>query len=198
MLSVIDDSPLKDNTVVIYISDHGENAGEHALWQKQCFYEHAVRIPFIARVPHVPTGQRFVADVSLVDVLPTLLGLVGATHQASLSGRDLSGMIRGKETCEGPVFAEYHTMGMEHAGYMLKQGRYKYNYYVGHPAQLFDLAIDPEELRDVYADPAYAPVIEDLDRQLHTMIDPEAVDRKARENQARPRFNGQLEQESDR
>jgi choline-sulfatase len=189
MLSVIDNSSLKDNTVVIYVSDHGENAGEHGLWQKQCFYEHAARIPFIARAPDAPQGQRIAADVSLVDVLPTLLGLAGGKAEPYLPGRDLSGAIHGEATPDGPVFSEYHTIGMQHAGYMLKQGRYKYNHYVNHPPQLFDLAIDPDELADVSQDPAYASIRYEMERKLHAVVDPDAVDRKAKEDQAQARLN---------
>lgn len=191
MLSVIDNSPLKENTVVIYVSDHGENAGEHGLWQKQCFYEHAVRIPFIARAPGATAGQRIEGDVSLVDILPSLLGFAGGNPDSELPGRDLSAVICGRGPCEAaPVFSEYHTIGMEHAGYMLKQGRYKYNYYVNQPPQLFDLETDPDELEDVVNDPQYASVRQELDRQLHAVVDPEAADRRAKENQAKPRFNG--------
>jgi choline-sulfatase len=190
ILSAIDDSPLKDNTVVLYLSDHGENAGEHGLWQKQCFYEHAVRVPFIARAPGATRGQRIAEDVSLVDVLPTLLGLAGGTPEPYLPGRDLSSTVHGERAPDAPVFSEYHTIGMEHAGYMLKHGRYKYNYYVNHPPQLFDLAADPDELTDLSDDATHASVREELDRQLRAVLDPEALDHRAKENQARDRFNG--------
>ena len=58
MLAVIDNSPLRENTVVIYLSDHGEMAGQHGIWQKQCFYEASVRVPMILRTPRGDAGQR--------------------------------------------------------------------------------------------------------------------------------------------
>ena len=73
---------------------------------------------------------------------------------------------------------------------MLKQGRYKYNYYVNHSPQLFDLATDPDELRDLSISPEYQSIREDLDQQLHAVVDPEVIDRKAKQDQAKPRFNG--------
>lgn len=191
MLSVIDNSPLKENTVVIYVSDHGENAGEHGLWQKQCFYEHAARIPFIARTPGAPAGQRIAEAVSLVDVLPTLLGLAGSNAEPHLPGRDLSGAIHGEDAPDDPVFSEYHTIGMEHAGYMLKHGRYKYTHYVNQSPQLFDLVTDPDELNDVSKAPGHASILDAMGRKLHAILDPEAVDRRAKENQEKERFNGQ-------
>lgn len=206
MLSIVDATPLRENTVVIYVSDHGENAGEHGLWQKQCFYEHSVRIPFLLRAPGAPKSRRVIEDVSLVDVVPTILALAyGKTSDTigvDLPGRDLLPTIYGRESPSGaegsrggavlggPVFSEYHTMGMEHAGYMVKEGRYKYNYYVGHRPELYDLSADPDELVDVAGDPAYADVRKDLHGKLLDVVDPEAVDRRAKENQARPRHNG--------
>ena len=56
-LQVIDNSPLRDNTVVLYVSDHGEMAGQHGIWQKQCFYEASVRTPMILRTPGGDGGQ---------------------------------------------------------------------------------------------------------------------------------------------
>ncbi len=82
LLSVVDDSSLQENTVVIYISDHGEYisdhgemAGQHGIWQKQCCYESSVRVPLVVRGPHLAQGARVPGNVSLVDVVPTLLDL---------------------------------------------------------------------------------------------------------------------------
>ena len=72
ILQAIDTSPLREKTVVIYTSDHGEMAGHHGIWQKQCFYEPAVRVPLMLRLPS-GERRRVAQNVSLVDVLPTLL-----------------------------------------------------------------------------------------------------------------------------
>ena len=137
MLAAIDDSPLRDNTVVLYVSDHGEMAGQHGIWQKQCFYEASVRTPMILRTPHGAGGRRIGANVSLVDVLPTLLDLAGIEIPSGLPGTSLARAQPGAGGDDRVVFSEYHAQGMLEGGFMIKRGDWKYNYYVGHePATL--------------------------------------------------------------
>lgn len=186
LIEAVDSSPLRENTVIIYTSDHGEMAGQHGIWQKQCFYEPSVRVPLIVRMPGGPQGLRASEDVSLVDIMPTLLDLADIEPPPGLRGRplDLTGLRRpfGPET--RPIFSEYHAQGMLNAGYMVKKGRFKYNYYVGAQPQLFDLEADPGEFHDLAADLSYAPVRAELHAELLRILDPEAVDRQAKANQA--------------
>ena len=188
MLAVIDNSALRENTVVLYLSDHGEMAGQHGIWQKQCFYEASVRVPMILRTPHGAAGQRSAANVSLVDVLPTLLDLAGLKIPSGLPGTSLAHSRSGAGDAERVVFSEYHAQGMLEGGFMIKRGPWKYNYYVGHEPQLFDLREDPEEFTDLAADPRHAAVRADLHRELLAIADPERVsDRALRDQQLRNR-----------
>ncbi|WP_165368301.1 sulfatase-like hydrolase/transferase [Phytoactinopolyspora endophytica] len=190
LLEAIDRSSLRDNTVVIYTSDHGEMAGHHGIWQKQVFYEPSVKVPLIVRTPdqlhgNAPTGP-VSADVSLVDLLPTLRALAGLPPDDTLPGRSLPtpGSAGPGDTTPGrPVLAEYHAQGMIDAGFMLKHGRYKYCYYVGHPPQLFDVVADPLELTDLAGDPTFAGVLAGMDADLRRIVDPEAADRQAKADQ---------------
>ena len=188
MLQVIDGSPLRDNTVVLYVSDHGEMAGQHGIWQKQCFYEASVRVPMILRTPHGAAGQRSDANVSLVDVLPTLLDLAGLKIPSGLPGSSLAPLRSGTGDAERVVFSASHAQGMLEGGYMIRRGDYKYNYYVGHEPQLFDLREDPGEFTDLAADPRHAPVRADLHRELLAIADPERIsDQALRDQQERRR-----------
>ena len=75
---------------------------------------------------------------------------------------------------------------------MIRRGRYKYIHYVGFDPMLFDLAADPYERRDLACDPKHRPVLEEYERELRRLLDPEAVDRCARDDQGRyiERFGG--------
>ena len=187
MLAVIDSSPLRENTVVLYVSDHGEMAGQHGIWQKQCFYEASVRVPMILRTPHGSGGRRVDANVSLVDVLPTLLDLAGIEIPAGLPGASLAQMPAGAGAADRVVFSEYHAQGMLEGGFMIKRGDWKYNYYVGHEPQLFDLSQDRGEFHDLAADPRCASVRAALHRELLTIADPEQVSAQALSDQVRRR-----------
>ena len=183
LLSVVDDSPLGEDTVVIYISDHGEMAGQHGIWQKQCFYESSVRVPLIARGPHLAEGDRVRGNVSLVDIMPTLLDLAETPIPEGLRGRSLLPSLRGDPLPDDVVIAEYHAQGMLSAGYMAKKGNLKYNHYVDLPPQLFDLAADPNEFTNLAGHSSWAKIQSDMHQELLAKLDPEEVDGRAKRNQ---------------
>ena len=66
---------------------------------------------------------------------------------------------------------------------MLRKGRYKFNYYVDYPAELFDLEADPEEENDIAGDPAYADICQEYETLLRQIVDPELADRQAKDDQ---------------
>ncbi len=184
IVNAIDNSPLADNTVIIYTSDHGEMAGHQGIWQKQCFYQPAVQVPLMLRLPanRTETG-RVSQNVSLLDILPTLLDLAG--RSADLPGRSLLDIARHEaDRIDRPVFAEYHHMGMLNAGFMLKKGCHKLCYYVGHSPQLFDLSTDPTESHNLAGT---SSLVAKMEAELRLICDPEQVDRQAKVDQARRR-----------
>ena len=184
ILEAIDTSPLSENTVVIYTSDHGEMAGHHGIWQKQCFYEPAVKVPLMLRLPSSET-DRVTQNVSLVDVLPTLLEIAGSETPSDLPGDSLLGIAR-HEANESTraVLSEYHHMGMLNAGFMLKRGDYKLCHYVGSEPQLFNVAVDPLENDDLASKPEYTEKRSEIEAALHAILDPEREDARAKENQS--------------
>lgn len=166
---------VSENTVVIYTTDHGEMAGHHGIWQKQCFYEPAVRIPLVVRHPSF-SHRRVQSDVSLVDVLPTLRQIAGLTPDSSLPGHSLLDPVA------RPVLSEYHAQGMTNGGFMVKSGRWKYCYYGSeHPPQVFDVDSDPLEMHDLADD---AKLCAELDALLRSIVDPDEMDRVAKADQA--------------
>ncbi len=183
VLEAIDTSPLRENTVVIYTSDHGEMAGHHGIWQKQCFYEPAVKVPLMLRLPSKETG-RVEQNVSLVDVLPTLLEVAGLEKPSDLPGESLLKIARHQSNkTTRAVFSEYHHRGMLNAGFMLKRGHYKLCYYVGSQPQLFNVNVDPQENNDLASKPEYAAIRNELEDVLRTIVQPELTDVQAKENQ---------------
>ncbi|MDE0426182.1 MAG: sulfatase-like hydrolase/transferase [Candidatus Poribacteria bacterium] len=189
ILEAIDTSPLRENTLVLYTSDHGEMAGHHGIWQKQCFYEPAVRVPLMVRLPSGENG-RVAQNVSLVDVLPTLLEVAGLETPSDLPGDSLLRIARNQpnETTR-TVFSEYHHMGMLNAGFMLKRGNYKLCHYVGSEPQLFNIDTDPRENNNLAAKPEYAARRSELETALRAILDPEREDARAKENQRVRRLN---------
>ncbi|MFW6024130.1 MAG: sulfatase-like hydrolase/transferase [Dichotomicrobium sp.] len=187
VLETLDDCGLNDDTVVMYLSDHGDNVGARGLWGKSNMYEEVVGVPWVMAGPGVPENTVCRTPVSHVDTYPTVLECAGVPlnerERTELPGGSLFEVANGRHDTR-TVFAEYHGMGSTAAFYMLRDRRYKYVYYIKYPPQLFDLEKDPEELVDRADDPAYADIRADLDRQLRAVVDPEATDERAKRDQA--------------
>ena len=97
LLAAIEASPERDNTVVIYTSDHGENKGDHGMWWKNCAFEASARVPLIVSWPGVvPAGERREQACSLVDVVQTCVDLAGATAPESWDGDSLLPLLQTK------------------------------------------------------------------------------------------------------
>jgi len=165
---------LNENTIVLYTSDHGEMLGEHGMWQKLAFYEPSVGVPLLFRVPGVtPSNARCAAPVSLVQMVPTLLELCGVSIPAGLDGASITRLLRepGAEI-DSTVFAELGVK-TKRPGSMIRQGRYKYCYYVGDTDELYDLGADPAEMKNLALLSAYRQKRDELKEQLFAWHNPE-------------------------
>ena len=91
---------------------------------------------------------------------------------------------RREEDPEREAFGQYPAFASPTGGFMLRKGRYKYHYYVSYPPELSDLAVGPEELHDLAPDPAHRETLDKMEALLRARIDPEDVDRQAKEAQA--------------
>jgi choline-sulfatase len=179
LLGTLKDSGLEGNTRILYTSDHGDNMGARGLWGKQVLYEEAVKVPMILAGPDVPVGVRR-EPVSHVDVYPTVMEWAGA------EAPEASGISLSQKAHQRTVLSEYHASSSRAGEYMIRNGRWKYVYFVQYPdrPELFDLEKDPEELRDLGTDKAFAAERKACHEKLLAMLDPEEVDRKAKRRQA--------------
>ena len=186
VLAALDSAGMTDNTRVIYASDHGENAGARGLWGKSVLYEESTGIPLIMSGPDIAAGAECKTPVSLVDMRPTIVaaaGLEARDQPVDLPGRSLFDIAATPDDPDRIAFSEYHASASPSGGFMLRKGRYKFNYYVGYRPELFDLADDPEEIHNLAEDPALASVCTEYEGLLRAIVDPEAADRQAKDDQ---------------
>jgi len=109
LLAQLDKDGLLDNTVVVFVSDHGEEFLEHGKWEHgHSLYQEVLRVPLILAGPGLPQGGRVRQRVELLDIAPTLLELAGASVPPSFSGRSLVPLLRGEEEryAPRPIFSE--------------------------------------------------------------------------------------------
>src|SRR5690606_8735358 len=108
IIDELDAQGLAENTYVIYISEHGESLGEHGLFYKQCSYEASVGVPAIIRGPGITPGTHVDVPVSLIDLYPTILDLVGVECEPDRPGRSWRRLLAGSVDPAEAVFAEFH------------------------------------------------------------------------------------------
>ena len=186
VLAALEANGLADNTRIIYTSDHGAMVGARGLWGKFTLYDDACAVPLIVAGPDVPAGRAVQTPVSLVDCFPSILEAVGAQphpDDAELPGESLWQMAAGPER-ERIVFSEYHAAGSLHGAFMVCDGHAKFVHYHNEPPHLFDLDNDPQERMNLADSPAHQPLRRRLESHLRGLVDVEAVDRQAKEDQA--------------
>ena len=167
ILNALQENGLAENTVILYMSDHGEQVGEHGLWWKQTFYEDSVRVPTILSWPGVlPEGERCDRVVSSLDLNATMIDALDAPALPNSRGRSVLPLLREEGTeWEDIAFSEYCTdEGCYHR--MIRSGAWKLNYYHGQPPQLFNLKEDPAELHDRAGDVTCRETLETLTQRV--------------------------------
>ena len=186
VLDALDENGLTDSTRIIYVSDHGETNGKHGIWGKCNMHEESVGIPMIVAGDGVPEGHVVDTLASLIDIYPTVMDAVGIPKQKDdryFPGASLFDLANGGDP-NRIAFAEFHAAASNTGNFMIRKGDMKFVYYVGYPNQLFDLANDPEELKDVADDANYLSVREEMEVLLRSIVDPELVDARAKADQA--------------
>ena len=149
----------RENTVVIFMSDHGEMLGDHGLTRKGCrFYEGLAHVPLIISSPRrFQQGLRSGALVELIDIVPTLLELAGLDVPVDVQGRSLLPILTGESEADSHrdvVRCEYRDaldMPGNSRADMIFDGRHKLVVYHGAGlGELFDLEKDPHEFEDLW------------------------------------------------
>ena len=173
LLDRLDDLGLREDTLIVFMSDNGMNMGHHGICGKgngtypQNMYDTSVKVPcLISRPGHVPRGRVSAALCSQYDVMPTLLDYAGIRNAGAegLPGVSFAGLLRGEETGGREsvvVFDEYGPVRM------IRSATHKYVYrYPDGPHEFYDLVADPDEKTDLSRDAAHASLINDMRAQL--------------------------------
>lgn len=177
MLACLEQTRQRDNTVVVFTTDHGEMLGDHGIYLKgPYFYEPVVHVPLLISWPGViRRGERCRALVELVDLAPTLLDAAGLPRQAGMQGRSLWAMLSGHTGLDHhheDIYSEYynampwHKEPAAHAT-MLRTETHKL--VVTHglaTGELYDLVEDPIEQCNLWDDPAQTQLKCELLRRL--------------------------------
>jgi len=170
LLEYLDDNDLADNTIVIYSSDQSFFLGEKGWYDKRWMFEESLTMPFILRWPGVvKPGIRPEAMIQNIDYAPTFLEAAGLEVTSDIQGSSLLPILKNEgkapENWRDSIYYFYTGEGTHrvpaHDG--VRTERYKIFYLPRTDEwQLFDLVEDPNEMRSVHADPAYAEVFTEM------------------------------------
>ena len=182
IVKAVDHAGVADNTVVVFTSEHGDLVGSHAMLELRSFYEPVSRVPMLVRVPWFGNEQRVVeGNFSQIDLLPTLLELLGQPAPSHLQGVGRSNVLAGDAVLDAnDVFVQHNgygdrdltseesrpTLSREKAAEMnymnnlpwrsvVTADRWKLNLCAGDQCELFDLDNDPYEMTNLYNDLAH-------------------------------------------
>jgi len=169
ILAALEESGQAENTIVVFTSDHGEMAGDHGILGKCVLYEESVRVPLLIRDPRLGREQsRIPGNISHIDLLPTLLDLMGQPVPAHLQGESRVPVLKGETSlAENDVFIEWngrdgHPIPGEAevnpfmAGpwrSIVSADRWKLNLSAADRCELYDLNQDPHETMNRFNDP---------------------------------------------
>ena len=165
VLRALEDTGYRDDTLVVFTSDHGEGGGHHGHVQKWYPYDEALKVPLVLSFPGtIPAGQRDDNHlVSGLDVVPTLCDYAGVEPPPGTRGASLRPLAEGRHT----EWRDFIAAECQWVGRVLRTRRYKYVRYRNDPVeQLFDLQEDPWETKNLWQEPALKPVLEDHRNRL--------------------------------
>ena len=176
---------MRQEAVVVFVSDHGDMLGERGLWYKMNFYDGSARVPLMIAAPGLAPGL-VETPVSTLDVTPTLAELAGVSMDEVApwtEGVSLLPLATGGARAAVPM--EYAAEASIAPMVCLREGQFKYTRCSVDPEQLFDLDADPRELTNLASDPGQAEVLARFRAAAEARWDLARFDAEVRESQAR-------------
>ena len=157
-------------TVFVFTSDNGFMLGEHRLKGKTHFYEESARVPLIVRGPGFPRDAKRTQLVGNIDLAPTFIDLAGGSTR-KMDGVPLTPLARNPHRRERRAIVIERAAAEGRPFHAIRAGSWKYAELRGGIHELYDLARDPYELRNLARSRRHRAVLERLDRRLHSLKD---------------------------
>jgi arylsulfatase A-like enzyme len=174
VLDYLQEAGLADNTIVFYTSDQGFFLGEHGWFDKRFMYEESLQMPLLVRYPkEIQAGSVNKDLVMNLDFAETFLDYAGVRAPQDMQGVSLRPLLRGRTPVDWrkAVYYHYYEFPAVHSvkrHYGVRTERYKLIHFYNDidEWELYDLQSDPDEMRNVYNDPAYEDTVKELTAEL--------------------------------
>lgn len=153
VLKTVNDIGVEDNTIIVFMSDHGEMLGAHGMREKNVFFEESARVPLIIKYPGEIEPAVVDREVTTLDIFATLLDYTNISENATRNSRSLRGVIEGNDNQKDGVVTEWLYHGIDQPSHMIVKGDWKlfFNYSPESKvvASLFNLRSDPYEMTNL-------------------------------------------------
>jgi arylsulfatase A-like enzyme len=174
VLDYLDESGLDENTIVVYTSDQGFYLGEHGWFDKRFIYDESFKTPLLIRWPNeIKPGTTQEEMVQNLDFAQTFLEAAQINAPDDMQGESLIPLMTGNDSEWDREAVYYHYyeypashMVKRHYGIVTKEYKLAHFYYDVDEWELYDRKNDPQEMKNVYADPAYASIVAKLHEEL--------------------------------
>jgi len=140
LLDALDRQGLTDNTLIVFMSDHGYHLGEHDFWQKRHLHEESARIPLIAVGPNIEPGKRWGGLMEAVDIYPSMCVFAGLPIPKHCVGLDL---VTAKDNPRDSAYT------MTHNGHLLRTENWAYMRYKDGSEELYNMKEDPQQFHNL-------------------------------------------------
>jgi arylsulfatase A-like enzyme len=178
----LDETGQLDDTIIVFVGDNGLLEGEHGMVDKRTMHEPSIRIPMAVRYPGLTKGGKVIdQQVLTTDMAPSLLELAGAPALQNIDGRSWVSLVRAGDDQWRSSWFYYYNYEKQFPYTPNVRGvrttQWKYIHYPHgdggpdrHLAELYDLRHDPGELKNLINEPASAPVVESLKKELARLM----------------------------
>jgi choline-sulfatase len=181
VIDALETSNLRENTNIVYTSDHGEMLGKFGMWWKCSLFEDSVRIPMIASGPNFTKGLVVKTPANLLDLTAFTFKSSKLDVPKGFNGTALDELP--EDNKERFVFSEYHGHGTRSGAYMIRKGDWKFIMNMNAENQLFNLADDPHELINLIE--KHSDKTNELEQCLRSICDPEKENKRAHDFEAK-------------
>ena len=170
VLEALDELGLRENTIVIFSSDHGYLLGHHHKFQKQHLFEESTRVPFILSVPWITKSHGHSSNqiTELVDLYPTLAELAGLSPPSNLQGQSLLPLLKNPTTKEWNKDLAFSISRSGGESIRTPEWRFTHWGFGAKGEELYDLKNDPSEFNNLAKDPNYSDRLNQLKTRLKT------------------------------
>lgn len=180
LLLAIEEAGIKDNTILVFTSDHGDMLRSHGMTKKQKPWDESLMVPFLLRYPDKfgSSQKQIKTPINTPDILPTLLGLSDIDIPETVEGEDYSGIMLGENVeedravliqCPVPFHQwNFEKGGREYRGVRTK--KYTYARDLSGPWLLYDNELDPYQMNNLIGLDEYIYIQTDLEKQLQDLL----------------------------